>query len=117
MAQDTEPDVGAPSEEPAVPEHVPPPSQRPAAAPVVVPRWVQMVLLPLALLGAYALIRAAGPIVLLFVVAGLIALLLNPVVALLERARVPRGIAVALVVVGVLAVLAGIGFLFANPVS
>src|SRR3954470_11159951 len=110
MAQDTAPDV----EEPAVPENVP---RRPAAAPVVVPRWVQMVLLPLALLGAYALVRAAGPIVLLFVVAGLIALLLNPVVTLLQRARVPRGLAVALVVVGLLAVLTGIGFLLANPVS
>jgi predicted PurR-regulated permease PerM len=110
MAQDTAPDV----EEPAVPENVP---RRPAVAPVVVPRWVQMVLLPLALLGVYALLHAAGPIVLLFVVAGLIALLLNPVVALLQRARVPRGLAVALVVVGVLAVLTGIGFLLANPVS
>src|SRR4051795_9322837 len=113
MAQDPGPDVEAQT----LPENVPPPPPRPAAAPVVVPRWVQMVLLPLALLGAYALVGAAGPIVLLFVVAGLIALLLNPVVALLQRAHVPRGAAVALVVVGVLAVLTGIGFLLANPVS
>jgi predicted PurR-regulated permease PerM len=110
MAQDTGPDVEAP------PVAEPPP-QRPAVAPVVVPRWVQMVLLPLAIVGAYALVHASGPVFLLFVVAGLIALLMNPVVALLERARVPRGLAVALVVVGVLAVLVGIGFLLANPVS
>jgi putative heme transporter len=62
-------------------------------------------------------LRAAGPVVLLFITAGLIALLLNPVVALLQRARVPRGPAVAIVIVGVLAVLTGIGFLLANPVS
>src|SRR5919206_978535 len=113
MAQDTGPDV----EEPALPENVPPPPQQPAVAPVHVPRWVQMVLLPLAIVGAYALVRASGPVFLLFVVAGLIALLMNPVVALLERARVPRGLAVALVVIGVLAVLVGIGFLLANPIS
>jgi predicted PurR-regulated permease PerM len=84
---------------------------------VVVPRWVQMVMLPLAVIGAYGVVRAAGPVVLLFVVAGLIALLLNPVVALLQRARVPRGPAVALVIIGVLAVLTGIGFLLSSPVS
>ena len=89
---------------PALPENVPPVPERPAVAPVVVPRWVQMVLLPLAIIGAYALVRASGPVFLLFVVAGLIALLLNPVVALLQRAHVPRGLAVALVIVGVLAV-------------
>ena len=35
--------------------------------------------------------RAAGPVLLLFIVAGLIALLLNPFVTLLRRARFPRG--------------------------
>src|ERR671922_137942 len=43
---------------------------------VVVPRWVQLVMLPLAVLGAWALLRAAGAVVLLFVVAALVALLL-----------------------------------------
>src|ERR1700759_310805 len=113
MAQDTGPDV----ETTALPENVPPAPDRPAVAPVVVPRWVQMVMLPLAIVGAYALVRASGPVFLLFVVAGLIALLLNPVVALLQRARVPRGLAVAMVIVGLLALLTGIGFLLANPVS
>jgi putative heme transporter len=117
MAQDTEPDVEAPPEPPAVPENVPPPPAVPAVAPVVVPRWVQMVLLPLAIVGAYVVLQAAGPVVLVFVVAGLIALLLNPVVALLQRAHIPRGLAVALVFVALLAALTGIGFLLASPVS
>ncbi len=39
---------------------------------VVVPRWIQLVLLPLAILGAWATLRAAGPVVLLFTIAGLI---------------------------------------------
>ena len=44
---------------------------RRAAPPVVVPRWIQAVTLPLAILGAYALLRAAGPVTLIFVVAAL----------------------------------------------
>src|SRR5919109_2853570 len=61
---------------------------------VVVPRWVQLVMLPLAVLGAWALLRAAGAVLLLFLIAGILALLLNPFVGLLRRARFPRGLAV-----------------------
>src|SRR4051812_50120614 len=72
---------------------LPDPSEPPPArvAPVVLPRWVQLVLLPLAILGVVAIMRAAGAVLLLFIVAGLIALLLNPFVRLLRRARFPRG--------------------------
>ncbi|HWK26198.1 MAG TPA: AI-2E family transporter [Solirubrobacter sp.] len=84
---------------------------------MLVPRWVQMVLLPVAIAGAYLLLKTAGSILLLFIIAGLIALLLNPFVALLQRARVPRGAAVALVMIGLLASLTGLGFLLANPIS
>ena len=73
----------------------PPPAPR--ARRCVLPRWVQLVLLPLAVLGVVAILRAAGPVVLLFIVAGLIALLLNPFVTLLRRARFPRGLAVLVV--------------------
>ena len=37
---------------------------------VVVPRWVQLVLLPLALLALWALAKAAGKVLLIFIVAG-----------------------------------------------
>jgi putative heme transporter len=87
------------------------------AAPVVVPRWVQAVLLPLALLGAYGLLRAAGPVALVFIVAALIALLLNPFVVLLQRGGVPRGLAVACVYLGLVVVVAGAGVLLAEPVA
>ena len=53
------------------------------------PRWVQLVLLPLAIVGASSLLRAAGPVLLLFIIAGLIALLLNPFVTLLQRGAHP----------------------------
>lgn len=86
-------------------------------APVVVPRWVQLVALPLAVLGAYSVIRAAGAVVLLFLIAGLIALLLNPFVSLLRRTRLPRGIAVVIIFLGLLLVIAGIVALLANPIA
>jgi predicted PurR-regulated permease PerM len=82
-----------------------------------VPRWVQLVLLPIAVLGVWVLLRAAGPVILLFTIAGLIALLLNPFVSLLRRARLPRGVAVLVVMLLLIAAVAGIGLLLANPVS
>jgi len=84
---------------------------------VVVPRWVQLVALPLALLAAYALAKAAGKVVLIFIVAGVIALILNPAVAFLQRSRLPRGLAVLAVYLGFFLVVAGIGVLLANPIS
>jgi len=84
---------------------------------VVVPRWVQLVLLPLSILALYALAKAAGKVLLLFIVAALIALILNPAVALLHRSRLPRGLAVLAVYLAFFLSLAGIGFLLANPIS
>lgn len=84
---------------------------------VVVPRWVQLVLLPLALLAVWALAKAAGKVLVIFIIAGLIALLLNPAVAFLDRSRLPRGMAVLAVYLAFFLTLAGIGFLLANPIS
>ncbi len=90
---------------------VPPPPPR-----VVVPRWVQLVLLPLALLALWALARAAGKVLVIFIVAALIALILNPAVAFLQRSRLPRGLAVLTVYLAFFLTLAGIGVLLANPI-
>jgi predicted PurR-regulated permease PerM len=84
---------------------------------VVVPRWVQLVALPLTVLAAWALAKAAGKVVLLFIIAGLIALILNPAVSFVQHARIPRGLAVLLVYVAFFVSLAGIGVLLANPIS
>lgn len=95
-----------------------PPSAAAIAPPrVVIPRWVQLVLLPLALLALWALAKAAGKVLVIFVIAGLIALILNPAVALLHRSRLPRGLAVLAVYLAFFLTLAGIGFLLANPIS
>ncbi len=83
----------------------------------VVPRWIQLVVLPLALLALWELAKVAGSVLVLFVVAGLIALILNPAVALLQRGRLPRGLAVLAVYLAFFLALAGIGLLVANPIS
>jgi predicted PurR-regulated permease PerM len=91
--------------------------------PVVVPRWIQLVVLPLALLALFALARAAHTVLLIFLVATVIALILNPLVKRLQRPlgsrglRVPRGLAVAAVYVGFFVVMVAAGGLLANPVT
>ncbi len=100
-------------------EPSPPPEPQPPRRiqPVVVHRWVQMVMLPLAVLAAYALMRAASQAVGIFVVAGVIALILNPLVTFVKRPWMPRGVAVAIVYLGFLTAVAAAGVLLANPVS
>jgi predicted PurR-regulated permease PerM len=83
----------------------------------VIPRWIQLAVLPIALLALWALAKTAGSVLVLFIVAALIALILNPAVAFLQRRRLPRGLAVLAVFVGFFVALAGIGFLVANPIS
>src|SRR5690348_5457764 len=88
-----------------------------AVEPVVVPRWIQAVVLPLAIVGAYLLIKAAGPVALIFVVAALGALLLNPFVVMLQRARFPRGLAVLCVYLTLIVVLTGLVAVLAEPIG
>jgi predicted PurR-regulated permease PerM len=73
--------------------------------------------LPLGLLVLWELARSAGKVLLIFIVAGLIALILNPAVSFLQRRRLPRGLAVLAVYVAFFLTLAGIGVLVANPIS
>ena len=87
------------------------------AEPVVVPRWIQLVALPLALLALYAIAKAAGVVLLLFVIAAVIALILTPLVTGLQRARFPRALAIVSVYLGFLGVLVAAGILLANPIS
>jgi predicted PurR-regulated permease PerM len=61
---------------------------------------MQLVGLPLLLVLAWVLASAAAHVVFLFVVAALVALLLDPLVRGLQRVRLPRGLSVALVYLG-----------------
>jgi predicted PurR-regulated permease PerM len=100
-------------------EAPPEPGTRPAAPEkVVVPRWIQLVALPLFVIALYLIAKAAGIVLLAFTVAGVVALILNPIVTLLQgRARMPRGLAILVVYLGLLVTAVGIGVLLANPVS
>ena len=81
-------------------------ARMPGRAPKIeIPRWIQLVGLPLLLVFLWLLAGAARHVVFLFLVAALIALILDPVVRLAGRARIPRGFAVAMVYVTFIVVL------------
>jgi predicted PurR-regulated permease PerM len=71
-----------------------------------VPRWIQLVALPLALVLAWVVATKAAHVVFVFLVAALLALLLDPLVGAFRRVRIPRGLAVAIVYLSFAAALA-----------
>jgi predicted PurR-regulated permease PerM len=64
---------------------------------ITIPRWVQLVLIPVAIFLALYFSRAASHAVFVFLISTIIALLLNPVVLAMNRVRCPRWLAVPLV--------------------
>lgn len=82
---------------------------------VHIPRWVQLGLLPVVAILGYVLANSMGHAVLIFLMAGLIALLLNPVVAVLKRLRIPRGLSATFVYLSFVAVVTLV-VVFAGPV-
>ncbi len=64
---------------------------------IEIPRWIQLVGLPLALLFLWTLASTVAHVVFLFLVSALIALLLDPIVRALGRLRIPRGFSIAVV--------------------
>ncbi len=80
-----------------------------------IPRWVQLGTLPVLLLVIWFTIGLVGEAVFVFLTAMLIALVLNPIVRTLQRARVPRPVAVFLVYLAFIAVLVLIGALVLPP--
>ena len=122
--QEREDDVGAGGAEspPLEAEPGDPPAPEPDAGPAavdpaVVPRWVQAVVLPLAIIGAFLVVRAAGPVALIFIVAAIVALLLNPFVAMLQRARFPRGLAVLCVFLTMIMLAGAVVAVLAEPIG
>src|SRR5207244_10209822 len=78
----------------------------PAPPRIEIPRWVQLVGLPLLLVFAWVVAGAVRHVVFIFLVALLIALLLNPLVRGLGRVWIPRGLAAAIVYLTFAAVVA-----------
>ena len=79
--------------------------------PIRVPRWIQLVGLPVLLLLTFLLARPLGHVLFLFLTASVIAFTLNPLVRDLQRLKLPRGLSVA--VVAVIFATAFIGLLVA----
>jgi predicted PurR-regulated permease PerM len=79
-------------------------ARMPERAPTIqVPRWIQLVGLPMLLLLGWAIAGAVRQVLFLFLVASLIALLLNPLVRGVTHVRIPRGFSVAIVYLAFLA--------------
>jgi predicted PurR-regulated permease PerM len=108
--------VADPDELPTEPHPIPAPGPPPVQR-VVVPRWIQLVALPLIVIALFLIARAAGVVLLAFTVAGIVALILNPIVSLLQRHRFPRPLAIIVVYLGLLVCAVGAGVLLANPVA
>ena len=73
-----------------------------------IPRWVQLVVLPVALVLAFLLARTLGHVIFLFLTAAVIAFTLNPLVRDLTRLRLPRGLGVAMVYIVFAAAVIGL---------
>jgi predicted PurR-regulated permease PerM len=81
----------------------------PPGAKILIPRWIQLVGLPLLLLFLWVVAGAVKHVLFLFIVALLIALFFDPLVRAFHHARLPRGFAVGVVyVVAVLVVIAAL---------
>jgi len=80
---------------------------------IQIPRWIQLVGLPVLLVLAFLLARTLGHVLFLFLTASVIAFTLNPLVRDLTRIRLPRSIAVLVVysvfVAAVVALFVAIG--------
>jgi predicted PurR-regulated permease PerM len=79
-----------------------------AATRIQVPRWIQLVALPLLLFFVWVVVGAVRHAVFLFIVAALIALLVDPIVRAFIRFRLPRGLSIAIVYLSFAAALAAV---------
>ena len=79
--------------------------------PIRIPRWIQLVGLPVLLLLVFLLARTLGHVLFLFLTASVIAFTLNPLVRDLQQLKLPRGLSVA--IVSVIFATAFIGLLVA----
>ncbi len=75
---------------------------------ITIPRWVQLILIPIAIFLALYFARAASHAVFVFLISAIVALFLNPVVLAMGRLKFPRWLAVPvvyLVFIGVIVVI------------
>ena len=91
------------------------------ATTIRIPRWIQLVGLPVLAVLAFLLARTLGHVLFLFLTASVIAFMLNPLVRDLTRLRLPRGVGVAIVYAlfafAVVAVIVLIGTIVVDQIS
>ena len=80
------------------------------------PAWAKLVAVAAVLAIVWILGQTIGPVLLVFAVSTIVALLLNPLVRFLRRLHIPRGLAVLTVFVGFIATVALAVFLVISPV-
>ena len=78
---------------------------------ITVPRWIQLAGLPVLLIILWYFLGTVGEAILIFIIAAFIALVLNPLVHLLERIHIRRAIGVFVVYLVFIAALVGLGIL------
>ena len=81
---------------------------------ITIPRWVQLVLIPVAIFLALYFSRSASHAVFVFLISTIVALLLNPVVLLMKRIKFPRWLAVPVVYL-VFAAVVIVAIVFLGP--
>jgi predicted PurR-regulated permease PerM len=81
---------------------------------ITIPRWAQLILIPVAIFVALYFGRAASHAVFVFLISTIVALLLNPVVRALGKIRCPRWLGVPLVYLAFLAVVV-VAIIFLGP--
>jgi predicted PurR-regulated permease PerM len=74
---------------------------------VLIPRWIQLIALPTILFFGWIFAGAVKHALFVFLISGIIAMLLNPLVATLTSLRFPRGLAVLVVYVSLLTAIVG----------
>jgi predicted PurR-regulated permease PerM len=74
---------------------------------VLVPRWIQLIVLPSVLFFAWIFAGAVKHALFVFLISGIIAMLLNPLVSTLVSLRLPRGLAVLVVYLSLATAIVG----------
>ena len=80
------------------------------------PLWAKLVSVAALLAIVWILGQLIGPVLVIFAVSTIVALLLNPLVRMLRRLHIPRGLAVLAVFTGFIAAIALAVFLIISPV-
>ena len=80
------------------------------------PLWAKLVSVAALLAIVWILGQLIGPVLVIFAVSTIVALLLNPLVRVLRRLHIPRGLAVLAVFTGFIAAIALAVFLIISPV-